>query len=79
MYIIECLDGFYYTGTTWNLEQRMEQHRSRKGSKFTSKHGFKKLIYFEEFSDLIEARNREKQVKDFSRKKKEELFQEKMD
>lgn len=77
VYIIECLDGFYYTGITWNLEQRMEQHRSGKGSKFTSKHGFKELVYFEEFSNLIEARNRERQLKDYSRKKKEALFKNK--
>lgn len=75
VYIIECEDGFYYTGTTYNLEKRLEQHRSGKGSKFTSKHGFKELKYFEEFDNLIEARNREAQLKDFSRKKKEALWQ----
>ncbi len=74
VYIIECLDGFYYTGTTWNVEERMEQHKSGKGSKFTSKHGFKRLCHVEEFTDIIEARNREHQLKDFSRKKKELLF-----
>lgn len=74
VYIVVCLDGFYYTGLTWNIEERMEQHRSGKGSRFTEKHGFKKLVYIEEFTDLIEARNREKQVKDFSRIKKEALF-----
>lgn len=74
VYIAECLDGLYYTGLTWNIEERMEQHRSGKGSRFTEKHGFKKLVYIEEFTDLIEARNREKQVKDFSRIKKEALF-----
>lgn len=74
VYIIECLDGFYYTGTTWNIEQRMEQHKSGQGSKFTAKHGFKRLAYFEEFTDLNQARQREHQLKDFSRKKKEELF-----
>ncbi len=74
VYIVECSDGFYYTGLTWNLDERMEQHKSGKGSKFTGKHGFKQLVYFEELHDLIEARNREHQVKDFSRKKKEALF-----
>ena len=74
VYILECLDGFYYTGITWNLDLRMEQHKSGIGSNFTKKHGFKKLRYFEEFFDLIQAREREKQLKDFSRKKKEALF-----
>ena len=75
IYIIECKDGLYYTGLTWNLENRIEQHSSGKGSKFTSKHGFKKLCYFEEFTNLDEARTREKQLKDFSRIKKESLWQ----
>jgi predicted GIY-YIG superfamily endonuclease len=74
VYIVECLDGFYYTGLTWNLDNRLEQHLSGKGSKFTAKHGFKELKYFEEYIDLTEARDREGQVKDFSRKKKEALW-----
>lgn len=74
VYILECMDGFYYTGITWSIEQRMAQHKSGKGSKFTAKHGFKQLKHIEEFSDLLEARQRERQLKDFSRKKKEALF-----
>lgn len=74
VYILECLDGFYYTGLTWNLEKRLEQHASGRGSKFTAKHGFKRLCYVEEFTDLISAREREHQLKDFSRIKKEALF-----
>jgi len=74
VYILECSDGLYYTGVTYNLDGRLEQHRVGKGSKFTAKHGFKELKYFEEFTNLIEARNREIQLKDFSRKKKEALW-----
>ncbi|MBI3485570.1 GIY-YIG nuclease family protein [Candidatus Daviesbacteria bacterium] len=74
VYIVECLDGFYYTGTTWNVEKRMEQHKSGKGSRFTSKHGFKRLCYVEEFNSLDQARQREIQLKDFSRQKKEALW-----
>lgn len=74
VYIIECLDGTYYTGCTWNIPNRMEQHASRLGSKYTSKHGFKELVYFEECEDLDEARRREKQIKDWSQKKKKKLI-----
>jgi predicted GIY-YIG superfamily endonuclease len=74
VYIIECKDGFYYTGMTYNLDNRLEQHRIGKGSRFTSKHGFKLLRYSEEFSNIEEARKREVQLKDFSRKKKETLW-----
>lgn len=73
-YIIQCKDGLYYTGMTYNLEKRMEQHFSGLGSRFTEKHGFKELNYYEEFNCIEEARRREKQLKDFSRIKKEELW-----
>jgi predicted GIY-YIG superfamily endonuclease len=74
VYILECNDGLYYTGITYNLDKRLEQHRMGKGSKFTSKHGSKALKYSEEFTDINEAREREQQLKDFSRKKKEALW-----
>ena len=74
VYILECKDGFYYTGVTYNLEKRLDQHKLGVGSKFTSKHGFKCMKYFEEFDDIDEARRRESQLKDFSRKKKESLW-----
>ena len=74
VYIIECLDGFYYTGMSWNMEIRASQHAQGKGSKFTNKHGFKAVRYVEEFTNIEEARKREVQLKDFSRKKKESLF-----
>lgn len=74
VYIIRCQDGLYYTGLTWDLTQRLEQHLSGKGSTFTSKHGVDKLVYAEQHDDLLLARNRERQIKDFSRKKKETLI-----
>jgi len=74
VYIIECDDGLYYTGITYDLYIRLEQHKMGKGSKFTRKHGFKTLKYFEEFTDISEAREREHKLKDFSRKKKEALW-----
>lgn len=74
VYIIECLDSTYYTGCTWTISIRMDQHISRLGSKYTRKHGFKKLVYFEEHDDLKEARRREKQIKDWSQKKKRKLI-----
>ena len=74
VYIIECLDGLYYTGMTWNLDERVAQHASGKGSAFTARHGFKAIRYFEEYHDIHDARYREKQLKDYSRKKKEALF-----
>lgn len=52
VYIIECQDGSYYTGMTWKVDIRNQQHQSGLGSRYTAKHGYKKLVYFEEYTDL---------------------------
>lgn len=74
VYIIECLDEAYYTGCTWSIPNRMEQHISRLGSKYTGKHGFKKLVYHEEYDNLEIARQREIQIKNWSQVKKRKLI-----
>jgi putative endonuclease len=74
VYIIECIDGFYYTGLTWKADLRWMQHLSGLGSKFTSKHRPKEIVYLEEFENLEEARKREEQIKGWTRKKKEMLI-----
>ena len=74
VYIILCKDGTYYTGCTWNISNRIDQHRNGKGCKYTFKHGFKRLVYVEEYSDIEMARKREKQIKDWNREKKEKLI-----
>lgn len=62
MYILECNDGSYYTGSTWNLQKRLAEHNQGKGARFTSKRLQVELIYYEEFSRIDEAFKREKQV-----------------
>jgi putative endonuclease len=74
VYIIECTDKSYYVGMTWKPEIRLEQHLSKFGSKYTAKHGVKKLAYLEEYENLEEARLREKQLKGWTRIKKEKLI-----
>lgn len=74
MYILECGDGSYYTGSTNNLELRLVQHQNGEGANHTKKHLPVKLIYYEEFPRIDEAFYREKQVQGWSRKKKEALM-----
>lgn len=74
VYILECLDGTYYTGLTWKPEIRYEQHLSRFGGKYTSIHGVRNLVYLEEHTDLEVARKRERQIKDWNQSKKEKLI-----
>ena len=79
VYILLCSDGSYYTGSTNNLELRLQQHFSGEGSNYTQKHRPIKLLYFEEFSEMAEAFYREKQIQGWSRKKKEALIKEKFE
>ena len=74
VYILESLDGKYYTGYTNDLKQRMEKHKSGKGAKFTKGFGFKKLLYHEKFSTKSEAMKREAQIKKLTRTEKTELM-----
>lgn len=74
VYILELKNGLYYTGMTWTPELRFDQHLSGLGSKYTARYGVKRLVYLEEHEDLELARQREVQIKDFSRKKKKKLI-----
>jgi putative endonuclease len=74
MYILECSDGSYYTGSTKDLELRLQQHQNGEGANHTKKRLPVKLVYFEEFQRIDEAFYREKQVQGWSRKKKEALI-----
>src|SRR5690606_8536366 len=74
MYILECSDGSYYTGSTNNLELRIEQHQNGEGANHTKKRLPVVLLYSEEFPRVDQAFYREKQVQGWSRKKKEALM-----
>ncbi|MBT4035492.1 MAG: GIY-YIG nuclease family protein [Candidatus Marinimicrobia bacterium] len=74
LYILKCVDGTYYTGSTKDIELRFQQHQAGEGSSYTKRRLPVKLIYVEEFPRVDEAFYREKQVQDWSRKKKEALI-----
>lgn len=74
VYVLELKNGRYYTGMTWKPEIRYEQHLSKLGSKYTAKYGVRRLVYLEENEDFEVSRLREKQIKDFSQKKKQVLI-----
>ena len=63
-----------YVGVTNNLELRVFQHKAKLNKGFTSKYNCEKLLYYEEFRDVREAINREKQVKKYRREWKENLI-----
>ncbi|MEW6049910.1 MAG: GIY-YIG nuclease family protein [Candidatus Zixiibacteriota bacterium] len=74
LYIVECLDDSYYTGVTTKVIQRMVQHEFSEICSYVSKRGFKRLLFTIEFPSLEDAARAEKQVKGWSRAKKEALM-----
>ncbi len=63
-----------YTGVTNNLKRRVLEHKTGEGSGFTKRYNAPKLIYFEAGDDINKAIFREKQIKSWNRKRKEELI-----
>jgi len=74
MYILQCADGSYYTGSTENLTLRIQEHESGLGAQHTRLHKPVKLLYYEEFDRIDDAFYREKQIQKWSRAKKEALI-----
>ncbi len=65
-----------YTGVTNDLKRRLFEHQDNKGKSntFVGKFYCYKLIYFEHFSNIEQAIDREKQIKNWTRKKKENII-----
>lgn len=65
-----------YTGVTSKLKDRIWQHKIKEyQTSFTAKYKITKLVYFEEYSDIRDAIDREKQIKAGSRLKKIQLIE----
>ena len=53
----------FYIGVTSNLKNRIADHKNGKGSAFTKRYNLEDLVYFEDFPDIMQAIDREKQLK----------------
>jgi putative endonuclease len=62
-----------YTGVTSNLIRRVYEHKNKMQPGFTKKYNVDKLVYYEMCSDILVAIAREKQIKGWSRAKKNDL------
>ena len=63
-----------YTGVTNNLERRIYEHKQKQVDGFTKRYNVNELVYYEETTDIYSALNREKQIKNLLRSKKEALI-----
>ncbi|HFE8532824.1 TPA: GIY-YIG nuclease family protein [Legionella pneumophila] len=75
VYILQCSDKSYYTGQTDNLEKRLTQHQDKMiPGCYTSTRLPIQLKFSQEFMSREEALSAERQIKGWSRKKKEALI-----
>jgi len=65
-----------YTGVTSNLKKHLYEHKNGTRGWFTKKYQCHFLIYIENYKDIIPAIDREKEIKGWSREKKEGLINE---
>ncbi|MGN0760915.1 MAG: GIY-YIG nuclease family protein [Christensenellales bacterium] len=63
-----------YIGVTNDLQRRVYEHKNKLIEGFTSKYNIDKLLHYEITTDIKSAIEREKQLKSWSRAKKEELI-----
>lgn len=73
-YIMASESGTLYVGVTNRIVRRVYEHKHNLIEGFTSKYSCHKLVLFEEYNDIKDALNREKQLKNWRRDKKEFLI-----
>ena len=64
-----------YVGVTSNLPQRINQHKTGSGGTFSKKYRTSRLVYYECYGTIMDAINREKQIKGGSRADKIALIE----
>lgn len=75
VYILKCADNSYYTGFTNNVDERIIQHnQGLLTSAYTYSRRPVELVWVEMFTDPNQAIALEKQIKGWSRRKKEALI-----
>ena len=67
--------GVLYVGVTANLAQRVAQHRAGEGSSFCKKYKLTRLVLAEQHDTIVDAIQREKQLKAWKRAWKIDLIE----
>lgn len=70
-------DSVMYIGVTNNLTRRLLEHKNEQMEGFTKKYHLHKLVYFENYTEINDAITREKQLKGWTREKKNQLVKSK--
>ena len=75
-YIMTNKSGTLYIGVTNDIERRVWEHRFGDGQGFTKRYKVDRLLYYEDYGDVTEAIDREKQLKGWRRSRKVALVTE---
>ena|SRR5687767_12381151 len=75
VYILASITKTLYIGVTNDLRRRVYQHKTGMIPGFTSQYRVNRLVHYEAFTDIGDARQREKQLKGWVRRKKIELIE----
>ncbi len=73
VYVLQCENGFLYTGYTSSLYERLIEHFSGKGCRFTKANKPLRLVYYEKHSTQKSAMKREISIKKMKREEKLKL------
>lgn len=74
VYLLTCGDGSIYCGSAKDIRKRLKEHISGEGAIWTKVRQPIKLCYYEMYNSLVTARRRERQIKGWSREKKDNLM-----
>ncbi len=74
VYIVECVDGSFYTGITEDIDNRLRVHNAGKGAKYTRGRRPVILRYVEKMAGKSEALKRENEIKGLKKSQKMRLW-----
>jgi len=74
VYILQCVDGSYYVGSTRDLERRVWEHQEGLAARYTRRRLPVELVWHQEFENIGEAFFWEKRIQNWSRAKREALI-----
>ena len=68
-------NGTLYIGISSNIIKRIYEHKNKVIKGFSSNYNTNKLVYFEQYNDIIAAISREKLLKEYKRQGKLNLIE----
>lgn len=75
VYIVASINRTLYVGSTNDLRRRVHEHKTSAVDGFTRRYRVNRLVHFEAFTDIRDAKKREKQLKGWLRRRKIALIE----